>query len=68
MQVSAKEDGLYYIRLLTKIDKGVDSKLRAFAVPVQVGERKKAKHVMMKSHSGENISISKAVETIRVAD
>ncbi len=68
MQVSAKKDGLYYIRLLTKIDKGVGSKLRAFAVPIQVGERKKIEHVIMKSHSGENISISKAVETIRVAE
>jgi len=68
LQVSAKEDGLYYIRLLTKIDKGIGSKLRAFAVPVQVGEKKKINRnsVMMKSHSGENISISKAVETISV--
>jgi len=66
MQVSAKEDGLYYIRLLTKIDKGVGSKLRAFAVPVQVGEKKRldVNTMIMKSHSGENISISKAVETI----
>ena len=70
LQVSAKEDGLYYIRLLTKIDKGVSSKLRAFAVPVQVGKRKKLNRnsVMMKSHSGENISISKAVETISVVE
>jgi hypothetical protein len=68
LQVSAKEDGLYYIRLLTKIDKGVGSKLRAFAVPVQVGERKilNKDSLMMKSHSGENISISKAIETISV--
>jgi hypothetical protein len=68
LQVSASEDGLYYIRLLTKIDKGVGSKLRAFAVPVQVGEKKKLNinSSMMKSHSGENISISKAVETITV--
>jgi len=68
LKVSAKEDGLYYIRLLTKIDKGVGSKLRAFAVPVQVGEKKKINRnsVMMKSHSGENISISKAVETITI--
>ncbi|SFV67469.1 hypothetical protein MNB_SV-14-160 [hydrothermal vent metagenome] len=70
MQVSAKEDGLHYIRLLTKIDKGRGSKLRAFAVPVQVGEKKilKRNSVMMKSHSGENISISKAVETISVPE
>ncbi len=70
LQVSAKSDGLYYIRLLTKIDKGIGSKLRAFAVPVQIGKRKKVNtnSVMMKSHSGENISISKAVETIKVAE
>ena len=70
LQVSAPEDGLYYIRLLTKIDKGVGSKLRAFAVPVQVGERKKLNRnsVMMKSNAGENISISKAVETVTVME
>ncbi|RUM70651.1 MAG: hypothetical protein DSZ07_02055 [Sulfurovum sp.] len=70
LQVSAKEEGLYYIRLLTKIDKGRGSKLRAFAVPVQVGEKKRLNRnsVMMKSHSGERISISKAVETITVEE
>ena len=70
LQVSAKEEGLHYIRLLTKIDKGRGSKLRAFAVPVQVGEKKRLKRnsVMMKSHSGERISVSKAVETISVAE
>jgi len=70
LQVSAKEDGLHYIRLLTKIDKGRGSKLRAFAVPVQVGEKKRLNRnsVMMKSHSGERISISKAVETITVVE
>ena len=70
LQVSAPEDGLYYIRLLTKIDKGVASKLRAFAVPVQIGERKKLKRntVMMKSNAGENISISKAIETVTVIE
>jgi len=70
LQVSAPEDGLYYIRLLTKIDKGVGSKLRAFAVPIQVGERKKLKRnsLMMKSHLGENISISKAIETVTIVE
>ena len=70
LQVSAPEDGLYYIRLLTKIDKGVGSKLRAFAVPVQVGERKRLNRnaVMMKSNSGENISISKAIETVTIIE
>jgi len=70
IQVSAKEEGLHYIRLLTKIDKGRGSKLRAFAVPVQVGEKKRLNRnsVMMKSHSGERISISKAIETISVEE
>jgi len=69
MQVSAQKDGLYYIRLLTRIDKGIGSKMRAFAVPVTIGKGKKLNvkpTVMMKSHSGENISVSRAVETIRV--
>jgi hypothetical protein len=71
LKVSAKEDGLYYIRLLTKIDKGQGSKLRAFAVPVTIGEgrvKKVQSNVMMKSLSGERISVSKAVETIQVLE
>jgi len=70
LQVSSLEDGLYYIRLLTKIDKGVGSKMRAFAVPVTIGKGRKPNFnatLMMKSHSGENISVSRAVETIRIA-
>jgi hypothetical protein len=69
MQVSSQKDGLYYIRLLTRIDKGIGSKMRAFAVPVTIGKGKKSNitpRVMMKSHSGEHISVSRAVETIRV--
>ena len=70
LQVSSVTDGLYYIRLLTKIDNGVGSKMRAFAVPITVGQgraRKREQGLMMKSHSGENISVSRAVETIRIA-
>jgi len=70
LKVSSSKDGLYYIRLLTKIEKGVGSKMRAFAVPVTIGKGKKSKinsQLIMKSHNGENISISRAVETIRVA-
>ena len=70
LQVSSLKDGLYYIRLLTKIDRGVGSKMRAFAIPITIGEGKKTKiqqRLMMKSHSGENISVSRAVETIRIA-
>jgi hypothetical protein len=70
LRTSSTEDGLHYIRLLTKVDKGTDSKLRAFAVPVYVGDPKpKAKSAnIMKAMSGENISISKAVETIEVIE
>lgn len=69
LQVLAKKDGLYYIRLLAKIDRGIGSKLRAFAVPVQIGKKiVKPDTIMMKSNSGENISISKAVETIKIAE
>ncbi len=69
MQVSSVKDGLYYIRLLTKIDKGQGSKLRAFAVPVYVGANPQPKSKglnIMKAASGENLSVSKAVETIEV--
>jgi len=69
LQVSAEKNGLYYIRLLTKIDKAQSSKLRAFAVPVYVGAnpqpKSKGLHIM-KAASGENLSVSKAVETIEV--
>jgi hypothetical protein len=69
LQVSSEEDGLYYIRLLTKINKGVGSKLRAFAVPVKIGKgqiKTRGTSVMMKGTNGENISVSKAIETIKV--
>jgi hypothetical protein len=68
LKVSSSKDGLYYVRLLTKIDKGSGSKMRAFAVPVFVGEKPKRKNtvIIMKASSGENISISKAVETIQI--
>jgi hypothetical protein len=70
IQASSYEDGLHYIRLLTKVDKGTASKLRAFAVPMYVGEPKaKVKSAnIMKAMSGENISVSKAVETIEVIE
>lgn len=71
LQASSSEDGLYYIRLLTKIDKGAASQLRSFAVPVYVGENPQPKtrsSKIMKAMSGENISVSKAVETIKVLE
>ncbi len=71
LQASAAEDGLYYIRLLTKIDKLEGSKLRAFAVPVYIGENPKPKSKsanIMKAVGGENLSVSKAIETIEILD
>ena len=70
MKVRSEYDGLYYIRLLCKVDKGQHPKLRSFAIPVMVGENPKPKTKagisFLKAKSGENISVSKAVETIEV--
>ena len=62
--VSAEEDGVYYIKLLITIE-GKGS--RAFAVPVFIGKgraKKSKSPFVKKSASGENISVSKAVERI----
>jgi len=72
-QVKSKNEGLFYIRMLTKIDNGFGPKLRSFAVPVYVGEKPKAlsqtnTSKMKAFNDGENISVSKAVETIRVVE
>ena len=72
LKVKAQDQGLYYIRLLTKISNSYGSKLRSFAVPVYIGEEEKK--VLTKGitnqfkalGSGENISVSKAIETIKV--
>jgi len=73
LQVKSEHPGLYYIRLLTKVDKGYGVKLRSFAVPIYVGENagivKKSIGLQMKAvGSGENISVSKALETIEVVN
>lgn len=72
-EVSAKEQGLYYIRLLTKINNRYGKKLRSFAIPVYIGEERKknvTKSISSSSlkafDSGENLSVSKAVETVKV--
>ena len=70
-QVKAEKQGLYYIRLLTKIDKGYGVKLRSFAVPVYVGKEPKIISKSLTSSfkaldNGERISVSKAVETIEI--
>jgi hypothetical protein len=69
LQVSSEEDGLYYIRLLTKIEKGRGSKMRAFAIPVSIGKGKQSNFntiIIRKPDNLENISVSRAIETIRV--
>jgi len=70
-QVKSKNEGLFYIRMLTKVDKGYGPKLRSFAVPVYIGEKPKSLSKAITSRmkalsDGENISVSKAVETIKV--
>lgn len=65
LSVSAEDDGLYYIRILVSL-KGKG--MRAFAVPVQVGNAKvktESTSIVEKTGKGENISVSPAVETIR---
>ena len=67
LKVKSTENGLFYIRLLTSIGKGKGSQMRSFAVPVYIGENPKPKtngHQIQKVMGGENLSISKAVETI----
>ncbi len=70
MKVRSESDGLYYIRLLTKVQTGKHPKLRSFAVPIMVGENPRPKTragvTFLKAKNGENISVSKAVETIEV--
>ena len=70
MRVRSEHEGLYYIRLLTKVKTGLHPKLRSFAVPVMIGENPRLKTragvTFLKAKSGENISVSKAVETIEV--
>jgi len=69
LKVKSSKDGLYYIRLLAKINSASGAKMRALAVPVYVGDgklKKKNKQTIMKAMSGENISVSKAEETIEI--
>ena len=63
LEVSADEDGLYYVRILVSI-KG--NGMRAFAVPVYVGSAQVTKQnvTIEKTKRGENISVSKAEERI----
>ncbi len=70
-RVSAQKDGIYYIRLLAKVDEGSGARMRALAIPVYVGNAQlklKSKQVIMKAMGGENISVSKAQETIEIVE
>jgi len=69
LKVSSSKDGLYYIRLLTKMNSGNSAKMRAFAVPIYVGDgklKRKTNQLIMKALGGENISISKAEESVEI--
>ncbi len=73
LRVTSKSNGLFYIRFLIKIenDKDNSSNMRVFAVPVYIGSGKLNKHSkqqLMKAFNGENISISKAEETIELLE
>jgi len=70
-RVTSSKDGLYYIRLLihTRDPNGDSANMRAFAIPVYVGSGQliqKSRQKIMKALSGENLSVSKAKETIKV--
>jgi len=70
LKVTASEEGLFYIRLLVKVKESTrnSANMRAFAVPVYVGDGKlksKSKQKIMRALSGENLSVSKAKETIK---
>lgn len=71
LKVKSNEVGLYYIRLLTKLNAGHGEKLRSFAIPIYVGSvkeiTKQKANVQMKAVGyQENISVSKAIETFSV--
>ncbi len=69
LRVSSSKNGLYYIRLLTKVNGVNGIKTRAFAVPIYIGSgklQKKSHQLVMKALGGENLSISKAEESVEV--
>lgn len=64
LNVSAGKNGLYYVKLIVSIEgKG----MRSFSVPIYIGDEKsykKTTKAVQKTTTGENISVSQAVETI----
>ena len=72
-RVTSSENGLFYVRLLIKVKdpNGDSANMRAFAIPVYVGTgvlQRKSKQRIMKAFSGENLSVSKAKETIQILE
>jgi len=71
-QVKPMKEGILYIKLLTKIKTAYSTKLRSFAVPIYVGKYEKPTVKSISANSfkalgtSENISVSKAKETIEV--
>jgi hypothetical protein len=70
LKVTASDEGLFYVRLLVKVKEPNrnSANMRAFAVPVYVGNgrlKSKSKQKIMRALSGENLSVSKAKETIK---
>lgn len=71
-EIKSKKEGLYYIKLLTKVKTDFYTKLRYFAVPVYVGQYQKPVPKSLSTSQlkatgvTENISVSKAKETIEV--
>jgi hypothetical protein len=68
-KVTSSKEGLFYIRFLVKVKNGIQNSanMRAFAVPVYIGSgrlNKRSNQKIMRALSGENISVSKAIETI----
>lgn len=69
LRVVSSKNGLYYIRLLTKVNGKNGVKTRAFAVPIYIGNgklQKKSHQLVLKALSGENLSISKAEESVEI--
>jgi len=58
-----KKEGLFYVRLFVELN----SKMRAFAVPIYVGDFNQLKSTqksLRKGNNGMNISVSHAIETV----
>jgi len=71
LKISGTNNGLYYVRLLTKVKTDSSNKTRAFAIPVYIGDgqlKHRTNQLMKKDNNGENISISKGEEEILISN